>query len=136
MKRGKAASAESGARSRQRTPPGRLWAVATSVALWLLAMPAYPQLQGVAGTDFRIQHSSDTIYLVARSSDVARSLCVQLGLDTSRVEGRWAADPGGTMRVGRVRGCFTARYVIVCADGDQECIRHEEKHRKEGQFHP
>jgi hypothetical protein len=28
------------------------------------------------------------------------------------------------------------RSVIVCANGDERCVRHEERHAREGEFHP
>jgi hypothetical protein len=40
------------------------------------------------------------------------------------------------MELGRVRGCYTVRRIIVCADEDGACLAHEERHKVEGAYHP
>jgi len=67
---------------------------------------------------------------------VSRNLCASLGGDVTRVEGRLASAEGKTIQLGRVGGCYTIRHVIVCAEDDLACLAHEERHRREGAFHP
>jgi hypothetical protein len=108
------------------------------------AMAAILFAAGVAGCgsttfsnqDLRVHTTGDTLYLVARSDGVSRSLCGSLGGDVARAEARWAANEGRTMQLGRVSGCHTVRHVIVCPDDDAACVTHEEQHRSEGAFHP
>jgi hypothetical protein len=91
---------------------------------------------GFSGQDVQLRTSGDTLYVLARSGDVSRSFCSSLGGDVARAEGRWAADEGRTMQLGRVAGCHTVRHIIVCSDEDGACLAHEERHRVEGAFHP
>jgi hypothetical protein len=86
--------------------------------------------------DVRLHTEGDTLYLLARSDGVSRGICASLGGDVARAEGRWAADEGRTLQLGRVSGCYTVRHVIVCTDDNAACLAHEEKHRAEGAFHP
>lgn len=86
--------------------------------------------------DVRWRVSGDTVYVVARSEGVSRGFCASLGGDLAFAEGRWAADEGRSLQLGRVAGCHTIRHIIVCAEGDVACVRHEERHRAEGAFHP
>ena len=90
---------------------------------------------GFSGEDVRLRTSGNTLYVVARSGDVSRSVCASLGGDIARAESRWAAE-GRTMQLGRVAGCHTVRHVIVCSDEDGACLAHEERHKTEGTFHP
>lgn len=85
--------------------------------------------------DVRIETSGDTIYVLTRSDSVTRGLCAGLGGDIALAEGRWAADDGKTIRLGRVTGCHTVRHVIVCAEGDEACLSHEDWHRRGVAFH-
>ena len=85
--------------------------------------------------DMRVQARGDTLYLVARSEGVSRSICASMG-DVVPSEARWAAVEGRSLQLGRVRGCYTVRHVIVCAEEDAACIAHEERHRSDGAFHP
>jgi hypothetical protein len=124
-------------RARPRTHPEttrwwrRAWAlVALGVATSGCASAAY------SSHDVRLEAVGDAIYLLARNDGVSRNLCANLGGDVTRVEGRLASAEGRTMQIGRVGGCYTVRHVIVCADGDITCLAHEERHRREGAFHP
>jgi hypothetical protein len=90
---------------------------------------------GFSEQDVRLSPVGDTLYLFARSSGVSRNLCASLGGDVSRVEGRLASAEGRTIQLGRALGCYTIRHIIVCAEGDNGCIAHEERHRREGNFH-
>jgi hypothetical protein len=113
-------------------------------ARWWRSFIAVPALGLAAGgctsaystPDLRLKADGDTIYLLARSDGVTRNLCASLGGDVTRVEGRLASAEGRTIQLGRVGGCYTIRHVIVCADGDLACLAHEERHRREGDFHP
>jgi len=110
--------------------------VQRAMALLTLAMG----LTGCASNSFsshdmRVQAQGDTLYLVARSDGVSRSICASLG-DVAQSEARWAATEGRSLQLGRVRGCYTVRHVIVCSEDDAACIAHEERHRSDGAFHP
>ena len=85
--------------------------------------------------DLRVAARGDTLYVFARSDGMSRSLCADLGIDVALAEGRVASVEGRTLAVGRVRGCYTVRHIIVCADGDAACVAHEERHRVDGNFH-
>lgn len=89
---------------------------------------------GFSGPDVQIRATPDTVYLLARSEAVSRSLCASLGGDVALVEGRRAPSEGRIMQLARVVGCHTIRHIIVCPD-DPTCLAHEERH-KAGQFHP
>ena len=89
-----------------------------------------------ASHDMRLQAKGDTLYLVARSEGVSRSICASLGGDVLHSEARWAGNEGRTLELGRVRGCYGVRHIIVCAEDDRACLAHEELHRSEGAFHP
>ena len=86
--------------------------------------------------DVRLRARGDTLYVLARSEDVSRNFCASLGGDVARAEGRWAAAEGRTMQLGRARGCYTVRHIIVCSHEDGACLAHEERHKIEGAFHP
>jgi hypothetical protein len=80
-----------------------------------------------------VSATKDVVYLRTASSDIARAICSHVGLDLASVEGRGFA-AGGAMA--RTQGCFVrAIALIICADGDAACLAHEEKHRRDGQFH-
>jgi len=85
--------------------------------------------------DLRLSPSGNTLYILARNSNVSRNFCAMLGGDVARVEGRLASADTRTIRLGRAMGCYTARHVIVCAEGDDACLAHEERHRDQGSFH-
>ena len=86
--------------------------------------------------DLRLEATNDTLYIFARSEGVSRNLCASLGGDLARAEGQWAAADGNTIQLGRVEGCYTVRHIIVCSEGDAACLTHEERHKREGAFHP
>jgi hypothetical protein len=86
--------------------------------------------------DLEVRTTGDTVYLMARNTGVSRNLCAGLGGDVARAEAQSAATDGPTIQLARVGGCYTVRHVIVCSDGDAACLTHEERHRREGAFHP
>lgn len=86
--------------------------------------------------DLTLSASGDTLYVLARNSQVSRNFCSTLGGDVARVEGRLASADPRTIRLGRVMGCYTVRHIIVCAEDDAACRAHEERHRDQGNFHP
>jgi len=88
-----------------------------------------------SGQDLRVKATGDTLYIFARSNGVSRNLCANLGGDVVASEARWAPEEGRTIRTGRVAGCYTVRHVIVCEEGNAACLAHEERHRREGNFH-
>lgn len=104
--------------------------------LGLLVALAGCSSAGFSGEDVRLRSRGDTLYVLARSGDVSRNFCAALGGDVARAEARWAATEGRTMELGRVRGCYTVRRIIVCADEDGACLAHEERHKVEGAYHP
>jgi hypothetical protein len=105
-----------------------------SIALALLLSGCSSAL--FSGEDVRIKATGDTIYILARSDGVSRNLCATLSGNVQMVEARWGApSEGRLMRTGQVRGCYTVRHIIVCEDGDNGCLAHEERHKREGPFH-
>lgn len=88
-----------------------------------------------SGQDLKIKATGDTIYIFARSHGVSRNLCASLGGDVALSEARWAPEEGRSIRTGRVAGCYTVRHVIVCEEGNAACLAHEERHKREGNFH-
>jgi hypothetical protein len=80
-----------------------------------------------------VSATKTVVYLRTSSAEVARAVCSHVGGDLSSAEIRGFA-AGDAM--GRVQGCYVrAIALIICADGDAACVAHEEKHRREGQFH-
>jgi hypothetical protein len=81
------------------------------------------------------------IYVVATSPAEVRAVCVAAGLEGPGVEKRMYADGRGTtatdgQTVTVAAGCRgPVRHVIVCAEGNQRCLAHEERHAREGAFH-
>jgi hypothetical protein len=88
-----------------------------------------------SGQDLKVHATGDTLYIFARSDGVSRNLCANLGSDVAFSEGRWASDEGRSIRTGRLVGCYTVRHVIVCEEGNAACLAHEERHKREGNFH-
>jgi hypothetical protein len=107
-----------------------------SALLPLLIALAGCSSAGFSGQDVQLHTRGDTLYVLARSGDVSRSFCASLGGDVTRAEARWASAEGRTMELGRARGCYTVRRIIVCPDEDRGCLAHEERHKVEGAFHP
>ena len=85
--------------------------------------------------DLTLSPSGNTLYVLARNTNVSRNFCATLGGDVVRAEGRLASADTRTMRIGRVMGCHTVRHIIVCSEGDADCLTHEERHRDQGDFH-
>jgi hypothetical protein len=81
--------------------------------------------------DVRLHARGDTLYVLARSSDVSRGVCASLGGDVARAEGRWAPADGRSMELGRVWGCYTVRRIVVCPENDGACLSLDERHRGE-----
>jgi hypothetical protein len=106
-----------------------------ALLLALLTATAGCSSAGFSEQDIRLHTIGNTLYVLARSGDVSRGFCASLGGDVARAEGRWAADEGRTIQLGRVAGCHTVRQIIVCVDEDGACLAHEERHRAEGAFH-
>jgi hypothetical protein len=104
-----------------------------SIALALLLSGCSSAL--FSGEDVRIKATGDTLYILARSDGVSRNLCATLSGNVPMVEARWASSEGRLMRTGHVRGCYTIRHIIVCEDGDNGCLAHEERHKREGAYH-
>jgi hypothetical protein len=86
-------------------------------------------------TVLKLSPSGDTLYVLARNTNVSRNFCATLGGDVARAEGRLASADTRTMRIGRVMGCHTVRHIIVCSEDDADCLTHEERHRDHGSFH-
>ena len=86
---------------------------------------------GFSGEDVRLRARGDTLYVLARSSEVSQGFCTSLGGDVTK--GRRTPIQSATTE-GRVR-CHTVRRIIVCPDEDHACLAHEERHRAEGAFH-
>jgi hypothetical protein len=89
-----------------------------------------------SGDEVRIETSGDVVYIFARTDGLSRNICASLGGDVARAEARVAASSPRGLQLGRVKGCHTVRHVIVCSDRDGACLAHEERHRREGAFHP
>ena len=85
--------------------------------------------------DLTLSPSGNTLYVLARNTNVSRNFCATLGGDVVRAEGRLASADTRTMPIGRVMGCHTVRHIIVCSEGDADCLTHEERHRDHGDFH-
>ena len=69
----------------------------------------------------------------------ARATCVAAGMRTPGLDGPMlTAANGPTLSDAGTgtAGCQgLVRSVIVCATGDERCVRHEERHAREGAFH-
>jgi hypothetical protein len=85
--------------------------------------------------DRKLSPSGDTLYVLARSTNVSRNFCATLGGDVALAETRLASADTRPMRIGRVMGCHTVRHIIACSEDDTDCITHEERHRDHGSFH-
>ena len=88
----------------------------------------------------RVVVKPNVIYVVMPAPAPARTMCVAAGLRTPDIDGRSLAAGGGIILtdvgVGAAAGCQgRVRSVIVCAKGDERCLRHEERHAREGAFH-
>jgi len=88
----------------------------------------------------RVVVKPDAIYVMMPAPAAARTMCVAAGLRSPELDGQSLADGGGItltdVGVGGAAGCRgRVRSVIVCANGDERCLRHEERHAREGAFH-
>jgi hypothetical protein len=105
--------------------------VTTLLALALSGCSA----SGFSVHDLKLSPSGDTLYVLARSTNVSRNFCATLGGDVALAEGRLASADTRPTRIGRVMGCHTVRHIIVCSEDDTDCLTHEERHRDHGNFH-
>lgn len=98
-----------------------------------------------APSDLRVIAKADGIYVITRSAELARSVCIASasasGYQVARLGDRRLADGRGLALAdagsgGGAPGCqVQVRNIIVCAEGDDRCLRHEERHAREGAFH-
>ncbi len=98
-----------------------------------------------AAGDVRVIAKPDGIYVMTKSAELARSVCIAsaaaTGYQVARLDGRMLADSRGPAVVdagsgSAAPGCKAqVRNIIVCAEGDDRCLRHEERHGREGAFH-
>ena len=96
-------------------------------------------LSGCAGTlgdseDLRITSTSDGLHLLTRSTAVARSVCIDAGLDAARVEGR-PLQLGNDIRSGSgIQGCqIRSRRLIICQEGAAGCGTDEARRARNSQ---
>ncbi len=95
--------------------------------------------------DLRVIAKPHGIYVMTKSAELARSVCIAsapaTGYQVAGLEGRMLADGRGLALTdggsgGGAPGCQAqVRSIIVCAEGDDRCLRHEERHAREGAFH-
>jgi hypothetical protein len=109
-----------------------------AAALLLLLAGCTSAFSGQDG--MRVVVKPNAIYVVMPGAVAARTLCVAAGLQSPGLAGRSLAAGGDLtltdVGVGAVAGCQgRVRSVIVCANGDQRCLLHEERHAREGAFH-
>ena len=121
-------------RSKRRTTLIRLLAVALPLTL-TGCTSAFSGQDGM-----RVVLKPNAIYVVTPESAPARNMCAAAGLPSPGPDGRLYAAGGGVTvtdaPVVGAAGCQgRVRSVIVCADGDERCLRHEERHAREGAFH-
>lgn len=110
-----------------------------AVALPLLLAGCTSAYSGPDG--MRVVVRRDAIYMVTRGPVAARTTCVAAGMRNPGLDGPMltASSKGLTVTDGGTgaAGCQgLVRSVIVCADGDDRCLQHEERHAREGAFHP
>ena len=87
----------------------------------------------------RVVVRPNAIYVVMPGPAAARTMCVAAGMRTPGLDGPMlTAANGSTLSDAGTgaAGCQgLVRSVIVCASGDERCVRHEERHAREGAFH-
>lgn len=94
---------------------------------WLGVGMAGLLLAGCAGTlsdseDLRVTATKDGLYLLTRSTAVARSVCIAAGLDAARVEGRPLQLGNNAPFESGIQGCqMQPRRLIICQDGAAGC---------------
>jgi hypothetical protein len=122
------------ATSRRGTRISRLLAVAFPLLL-AGCTSAYSGPDGI-----RVVVRPNAIYMVVPGPVAARTTCVAAGMLNPGLEGPMltASSKGLTVTDAGTgaAGCQgLVRSVIVCATGDDRCVRHEERHAREGAFH-
>ena len=87
----------------------------------------------------RVVVRRNAIYMVMPGPAATRTMCVAAGMRASGLDRPMlaaAGEPTVSDRGAAAAGCRgLVRSVIVCADGDERCLRHEERHAREGAFH-
>ena len=109
-----------------------------AVALPLLLAGCTGAFSGQDG--MRVVVKPNAIYVVMPGPAAARTMCVAAGLRGPGLDGRSLAAAGDLSLtdagVAAAAGCQgLVHSVIVCASGDERCLRHEERHAREGAFH-
>lgn len=88
----------------------------------------------------RVVVRRSAIYVVMPGPVAARTMCVAAGMRNPGLDGPMltASNVSSLSDAGTgAAGCQGfVRSVIVCTDGDERCLRHEERHAREGAFHP
>jgi hypothetical protein len=109
-----------------------------AVALPLLLAGCTSAYSGPDG--MRVVVRSNAIYMIMPGPAAARTMCVAAGLRAPGLDrAMLTAATGPTLSdagPGAVGCQGLVRSVIVCATGDEFCLRHEERHAREGAFHP
>jgi hypothetical protein len=122
------------ATSRRGTRISRLLAVALPLLL-AGCTSAYSGPEGM-----RVVVRPNAIYVVMPGPAAARTMCVAAGMRAPGLDGPMltaAIGPTLSDAGSGAAGCQgLVRSVIVCATGDERCVRHEERHAREGAFHP
>ncbi len=109
-----------------------------AVALPLLLAGCTSAFSGQDG--MRVVVRPNAIYMVMPGPAAARSMCVAAGLRAPGLDRRMLAEGVGSTvsdaAAAAPAGCQgPMRSVVVCANGDERCLRHEERHAREGAFH-
>ena len=82
--------------------------------------------------DLRLIVRADGLYVMASETAAVRSACASFGMRETQPTDSAAS---GSDAAGQL-SCFVgARHIIVCAEGDDACRAHEERHAREGHFH-
>jgi len=109
-----------------------------AAALPLLLVGCTSAFSGPEG--MRVVVKSNAIYMVVSGPVEARTTCVAAGMKSPGPGSPvLVASYGTTLSDGGrgAAGCQgLVRSVIVCTEGDDRCLRHEERHAREGAFHP
>ena len=110
-----------------------------AVALPMLLVGCASAYSAPDGT--RVVVKPNAIYMVTRGPVAARTTCVAMGMRNPGLDGPMLTASAQGLTVTDVgtgaAGCQgLVRSVIVCSSGDDRCLRHEERHAREGAFHP
>jgi hypothetical protein len=88
----------------------------------------------------RVVVRPNAIYMVMPGPAAAHTMCVAAGMRGPSLNGPMLAAAGETTVSDAgtgAAGCQgLVRSIIVCENGDERCLRHEERHAREGAFHP